>query len=169
MITFVITLILATVSVNTRHLSLRSGLSVIRDKVTPEEISEVILNPRRSDLSSLSVGQNQIDAAKIQTIIEEQHHIETQHEREVRAVQQITTRLIKKAEEDLDYTPDHFVNKSRLKRVVMTQGNHKPKPMPAAFLNAVARIIVPARPESKSTENTAEAKPRLLRLSTPNK
>ena len=76
----------------------------------------------------------------------------------------ITTRLKTQPDEDMDISPDHFVNKNRLKRVVLTQANRKPKPFPAAFLTAVARIVVPARPES-NTKTAPESLPRLLRLS----
>lgn len=65
----------------------------------------------------------------------------------------------------MNYTPDHFVGKTRLIRAAPAQGQHKPKPFPAAFLTAVARVVVPARPETKSTDVTGEeASPRLLRL-----
>ena len=47
-------------TVSCRYDNLNNGLAVIRDKVTPEEISEVIINPRKRDLSSLSSVQNQV-------------------------------------------------------------------------------------------------------------
>ena len=47
-------------AVSCRYDNLNNGLAVIRDKVTPEEISEVIINPRKRDLSSLSSVQDQV-------------------------------------------------------------------------------------------------------------
>ena len=108
----------------------------------------------------------QIEAANIQTVINQQQKDETtKHEREVRAVKKITTRLEKTPEESADFSPDHFVKKTRLLRAVPAQVRRKPRPLPAAFLTAVARVVVPARPESKSTVAVGEATPRLLRLS----
>lgn len=37
-----------------------ASINIIRDEVTPEEISEVILNPRKRDITPLSSAQNQV-------------------------------------------------------------------------------------------------------------
>ena len=55
--------------VNCRYGNLNNGLAVIRDKVTPEEMSEVILNPRKRDLSALSTAQNQVNSSAITVTI----------------------------------------------------------------------------------------------------
>lgn len=156
-----VAILLLASSANGRYAS----INIIRDEVTPEEISEVILNPRKRDITPLSSAQNQIEAAKIQTIVNQQQ-IEkaSKHEREVRAVKKITTRLQKVRQEEVDFSPDHFVKKTRLLRAAPAQGPQKPKPLPAAFLTAVARVVVPEMPESTATAAVGEATPRLLRL-----
>ncbi len=78
----------------------------------------------------------------------------------------ITTRLKKATnEKEASSNQEGYLSQSRLKRIVYnSQNNHKPKPLPGVFLTAVARVVVPARPESTDKASGPESKPRLLRL-----
>jgi len=150
-------------AVSCRYDNLNNGLAVIRDKVTPEEISEVIINPRKRDLSSLSSVQNQIEAANIQSIINEQQREKTtKHEREIRAVKKITTRLQKSAEEEAEFSPDHFIKKIRLVRAAHVHPIQTQRSSHPGIPNVLA---VPAKPPSKFTNAAADVKPKLLRIS----
>ena len=96
---------------------------------------------------------------------DEPERISERHRRDFRAVQRITTRLEKSVEEP-EYGPDKYVRQGRLKRIVSSASNRKRKPLPIAFLTAVARVVVPARPETRSAAMSygPESTPSLLRL-----
>ncbi len=77
----------------------------------------------------------------------------------------ITTR-IKKSVEKKHAKKDKIESQARPKRIVSTQNNHKSKPLPAVFLTSIARVVVPASPESRPAGGGTEpeAVPRMLRL-----
>eukprot|EP00794_Sanderia_malayensis_P018197 gene18197-20013_t len=165
---------------------LRSGLYVIRDKVTPEEISRVILNPRKRDIAAALTSFNSHINTRAAVRANDDSSSKSKNDddnddakrkaaqkmkRDLRAIQIITTKAKRDSGKNdvTSATEDYVASQSRLKRIVYSpnsnNNNKKSKSLPAVFLTAVARVVVPARPESSSSKiSSAEALPRLLRL-----
>ena len=80
-------------------------------------------------------------------------------------MKKITTRLPKSPEDESEFSPDHFVRKTRLVRAAFVHRLHNPKSSHIGSLDSVAPGAVAKRPKRKATITAMEEKPKLLRLS----